>query len=151
MQDIQARRKSLWQTYYDALAPLTKLGLQLPYVPDYATKNGHMFYLVCRSLAERTALIEHLKKQSINPVFHYLSLHNSPFYAAKHDGRPLPYSDHYTDCLVRLPLYYELSEVQQHRVIQGIMGFYQQYEFPTDNSSFRSRLSPNPEVSGAHG
>ncbi|GAA3951445.1 dTDP-4-amino-4,6-dideoxygalactose transaminase [Hymenobacter algoricola] len=124
MQDIQAKRKALWQHYYDALAPLAELGVQLPQVPDYATNNGHMFYVACRSLDERTRLIEQLKGQAINPVFHYLSLHTSPFYAEKHDGRALPWSDHYTDCLIRLPLYYELSEEQQNRVIKAILEFY---------------------------
>lgn len=126
MQDIQAKRKALWQRYFEALTPLTQLGLQLPQVPEYATNNGHMFYLVCRSLDERTALIEQLKAQGINPVFHYLSLHTSPFYADKHDGRVLRWSDHYTDCLIRLPLYYELSEEQQGRITQAILRFYQQ-------------------------
>ena len=93
-------------------------------MPDYATNNGHMFYLVCRDLAERSALIDHLRQQQILPVFHYLSLHKSPFYADKHDGRNLPWSDHYADCLVRLPLYYELSEESQQHIIGCILGFY---------------------------
>lgn len=98
--------------------------MQLPHVPNYATNNGHIFYLVCRSLAERTAILAHTKAQGANPVFHYLSLHASPFYAAKHDGRQLPWSDHYSDCLIRLPLYYELSAEQQAYVIQLILDFY---------------------------
>ena len=126
LSDIQAKRIKLWEFYYKELQPLTKLGLQLPFVPSYATNNGHMFYLVCRSLVERTALIEQLKAQEINPVFHYLSLHTSPFYADKHDGRVLPWSDHYTDCLLRLPLYYELSTVQQSRITEAILAFYDQ-------------------------
>ncbi|MET4106907.1 dTDP-4-amino-4,6-dideoxygalactose transaminase [Hymenobacter sp. UYP22] len=125
MVDIQTKRKALWQRYFMALTPLVRVGVQLPQVPDYATTNGHMFYLVCRSLDERTALIDHLKAQDINPVFHYLSLHTSPFYAGKHDGRVLPWSDHYTNCLIRLPLYYELSEEQQDRTTQAILAFYQ--------------------------
>jgi dTDP-4-amino-4,6-dideoxygalactose transaminase len=124
--DIQNRRKTLWQRYYEALTPLVASGVQLPQLPEYATNNGHMFYVVCRSLDERTRLIEQLKQQGINPVFHYLSLHTSPFYAEKHDGRVLPHSDHYTDCLIRLPLYYELSEEQQNRVTQAILEFYAQ-------------------------
>jgi dTDP-4-amino-4,6-dideoxygalactose transaminase len=124
MSDIQQRRKALWQTYYEAFSSLAGLGVGLPVIPDYATNNGHMFYLVCRGLAERTALIESLKQQQILPVFHYLSLHKSPFYAEKHDGRELKWADHYTDCLVRLPLYYELSGDDQQRVIDGVLNFY---------------------------
>lgn len=126
IQDIQNKRVTLWQRYYDALLPLVSHGVQLPHVPAFVSKNGHMFYLVCRSLAERTALIEELKSQGINPVFHYLSLHTSPFYADKHDGRSLPWSDHYTDCLIRLPLYYELSMDQISRITDAILTFYRQ-------------------------
>ncbi|MCC2547902.1 dTDP-4-amino-4,6-dideoxygalactose transaminase [Hymenobacter sp. BT175] len=121
---IQQQRKAIWQRYYETLAPLRAEGVQLPEVPDYATNNGHMFYLVCRSLEERTALISQLKEQDIHPVFHYLSLHKSPFYADKHDGRQLPQADHYTDCLLRLPLYYELTEAQQNRIAEGILAYY---------------------------
>ena len=121
---IQARRKAIWQRYYDAFAPLAAQGLGLPQLPDYATNNGHMFYLLTRDLAERTALIDYLKQRQILPVFHYLSLHTSSFYATKHDGRPLPWADHYTDCLLRLPLYYELHPELQQRVIDGVFDFY---------------------------
>lgn len=125
LQDIQQRRKAIWQSYYDAFQPLAAQQVGLPVIPDYATNNGHMFYLVCRSLDERTALIEQLKKRQILPVFHYLSLHQSPFYADKHDGRELPWADRYTDCLVRLPLFYELAPEDQERVTEGVLEFYQ--------------------------
>jgi dTDP-4-amino-4,6-dideoxygalactose transaminase len=122
--DIQARRKAIWQRYYDAFVPLAAQGVSLPHLPAYATNNGHMFYLVCRDLEERTALINALKQRQVLPVFHYLSLHESPFYADKHDGRELPWADHYTDCLVRLPLYYELHPELQQRVVDGVLEFY---------------------------
>jgi dTDP-4-amino-4,6-dideoxygalactose transaminase len=124
LSDIQARRKAIWQRYYDAFATLQAQGIGLPNIPAYATNNGHMFYLVTRGLDERTALIDCLKQQQILPVFHYLSLHQSPFYADKHDGRALPWADHYTDCLVRLPLYYELHPELQQRVIDAVIEFY---------------------------
>jgi dTDP-4-amino-4,6-dideoxygalactose transaminase len=82
---------------------------QLPEVPGYATNNAHMFYIILNTLEERIALIEHLKKDGINAVFHYLSLHNSEFYKTKHDGRELKNTDRYTDCLLRLPLFFELT------------------------------------------
>jgi dTDP-4-amino-4,6-dideoxygalactose transaminase len=126
MTDIQARRKAIWQRYYDALSPLASQGVDLPHIPTYATNNGHMFYLVTRDLTERSALIDYLKQRDIMTVFHYLSLHASPFYASQHDGRPLPWADRYTDCLVRLPLYYELYPELQQRVIDGVLNFYAQ-------------------------
>ena len=82
----------------------------LPDIPEYATNNAHMFYLVCHSLTERTEIIKRLKENDILAVFHYLSLHSSEFYKDKHDGRPLPECDRYADCLVRLPMYYDLNE-----------------------------------------
>ena len=107
---IQARRQALWQHYSERLAPLAASGqFELPTIPDYATKNAHMFYLVCHSLDERSNLIARLKAAGVLAVFHYLCLHRSPYYASHHDGRPLPNCDRYEDCLVRLPMYYELT------------------------------------------
>ena len=107
---IQGKRKSLWDQYYNLLKPLADKGLfRLPDVPDYATNNAHMFYLVCNSIEERTALIKKLKENDIQAVFHYLSLHSSPYYLDKHDGRDLPNCDRYADCLVRLPLFFDLT------------------------------------------
>lgn len=109
--DIQNKRKVLWNKYYELLKPLADKGMfRLPDIPEYTTNNAHMFYLVCNNLEERTALIKKLKDNGIQAVFHYLSLHSSEFYASKHDGRDLPKCDNYADCLVRLPLFYELSE-----------------------------------------
>ncbi|MEW6772625.1 MAG: dTDP-4-amino-4,6-dideoxygalactose transaminase [Bacteroidota bacterium] len=110
LEDIQNKRLHIWQRYYQQLKPLSDVGyFELPYIPQYATNNAHMFYLVCHSLEERTKLIQHLKNKGIQAVFHYLSLHTSPFYKDKHDGRALPNSDKFSDCLVRLPMYYDLT------------------------------------------
>lgn len=125
LQDIQKRRLYLWERYYNALKPLeTQAHIHLPYIPKYATNNAHMFYILCHSLEERTALIQHLKNNQIQAVFHYISLHKSPFYKEKHDGRDLPNSDRFSDCLVRLPLFYDLSEEEQDRIIHSIIQFY---------------------------
>ena len=111
LDDIQGKRKQLWNKYYELLEPLAGQGrFTLPDIPDYTTNNAHMFYLVCNSLAERTELIKKLKGNGVLAVFHYLSLHSSDFYKDKHDGRQLPQCDRYADCLVRLPMYYDLSE-----------------------------------------
>jgi len=78
-------------------------------LPHYATQNGHLFYLVCRSVDQRTDLINKLKENGVHAVFHYLSLHKSEYYKRIHGGRELPNSDHFSEALVRLPLYYELT------------------------------------------
>lgn len=108
--EIQAKRKLLWNRYYERLAPLADKGFfTLPYIPEYASLNAHMFYLVLPDLASRTALIATMKANGILAVFHYLSLHSSEYYKDKHDGRDLVQCDRYADCLVRLPLYYDLT------------------------------------------
>jgi len=113
LEDIQRKRTSIWNRYWEQLKPLADMGqFKLPDIPDYATNNAHMFYLVCNSLHERTNLINKLKDNDILAVFHYLSLHSSEYYTDKHDGRQLPNCDCYADCLVRLPMYYELTETQ---------------------------------------
>jgi len=122
--DIQQRRRAIWQRYYAAFEPLARLGVGLPALPDYATNNGHLFYLVCRSLAERTALIAHLKQAGIWAVFHYLPLPQRAYYTARYAGPPLSWAVHYADCLVRLPLFYELSEADQQRICAEVLGFY---------------------------
>ena len=68
-----------------------------------------MFYLVCKNLEQRIKLLAYLKQHEILAVFHYISLHKSPFYLAKYEGGELPESDRFTHTLVRLPLFYELS------------------------------------------
>ena len=121
---IQNKRKKIWDSYNEALQPIKDI-VRLPFIPDYATNSAHMFYLVCESIEQRTALIEHLKLKDINAVFHYLSLHKSPFYQNKHDGRSLPISDKYEDCLVRLPFYYELKKEQIDFVGNEIKSFFE--------------------------
>ena len=125
LDEIQNKRKEHWNTYYEALKPLADKGFfELPQIPEYATNNAHMFYLVCPSLEERTKLIGVLKQNEILAVFHYLSLHSSPYYTEKHDGRVLANCDKFADCLVRLPLFYELSENDLNKIIATIKSVY---------------------------
>ncbi|WP_338760790.1 dTDP-4-amino-4,6-dideoxygalactose transaminase [Bernardetia sp. ABR2-2B] len=125
LEDIQNRRKDIWNKYYEGLKKLDEeKSVNLPKIPKYATNNAHMFYLVCNTIEERSALISKLKENDINAVFHYLSLHKSPFYTDKHDGRELPSCDKYANCLVRLPFYYELEEKEIEKVINTISEFY---------------------------
>ena len=110
--EIQRTRVETWNHYYMGLKELEDQGkVGLPYLPQGATNNAHMFYMVCRSGKERDGLIAHLKERGITAVFHYLSLHKSDFYADKHDGRTLENSDRYSDCLLRLPMYLSLIHI----------------------------------------
>ena len=70
-------------------------------------------------------LIQYLKDKGIQTVFHYLSLHKSAYYESKHDGRELPLSDYYTDTLLRLPLYYELSTEEVEKICFAIQAFFE--------------------------
>jgi dTDP-4-amino-4,6-dideoxygalactose transaminase len=125
IEPIQARRLAIHERYQRNLTALAqKEYFALPFIPEYATNNAHMKYILCRSLDERSKLVAHLKQRNIMSVFHYLSLHSSPFYADKHDGRALPNSDRYTDCLLRLPLFYELTDEQVDRVCSAIEDFF---------------------------
>lgn len=123
---IQKRRKEIWNKYYNELKDLAEKGyFSLPVIPEYATNNAHMFYIVCRSLEERSALIKYLKEHDILAVFHYLSLHKSDYYLNHFsDRRDLPNCDRYADCLVRLPMFYELTEQELSTVVESIHDFY---------------------------
>lgn len=123
--EIQTQRKHIWDIYFEGLKPLELRGdLQLPFIPSYATNNAHMFYMLCRNLDERSRLIDHLKADGVLAVFHYLSLHKSPYYEKKHDGRDLPNADRYSNCLIRLPMYFELSDPNVAKIIKSIHTFY---------------------------
>ncbi len=125
LDEIQAKRKQLWNRYYELLKPLADKGyFSLPDIPEYATNNAHMFYLILPSLYARTALIKYLKEHEIMAVFHYLSLHSSAYYADKHDGRALPECDRYADTLVRLPMYYDLSIEDVERICVLIKNYF---------------------------
>jgi len=118
---IQEKRKKVWNMYWEGLKHMgTKIKFKLPYIPDYATNNAHMFYLVCDNAEDRKALIGLCEKENIFPVSHYLSLHVSSYYRHKHDGRTIVHADRYTDGLLRLPFYYELSDEDIDSVINCI-------------------------------
>ena len=124
LDEIQSKRKQLWNRYYELLKPLADQGyFALPDIPEYASNNAHMFYLTFPSLETRTALIKHLKDKDILAVFHYLSLHSSAYYMDKHDGRELPECDRYADTLVRLPMYYDLEVEEVERICELIIEF----------------------------
>ena len=110
LDDIQGQRRRIWEIYDKALRGHLPAGFSLPELPDYASNNYHMYYLLCPSLQARTALMNYLKNNGVQATFHYLPLHSSKYYEDKHDGRQLANCDRYADTLVRLPLYYELTD-----------------------------------------
>jgi dTDP-4-amino-4,6-dideoxygalactose transaminase len=121
IETIQGRRKKILQSYWNGLSPMAvSTGIGLPDISSWATNNAHMFYLVTKNIEQRSLLIDRLKSAGVNAVFHYLSLHKSPYYIDKHDGRELPNSDRFMNCLVRLPLFYEMSESDVDEVITAV-------------------------------
>lgn len=118
IKDIQIKRKKIWDQYYNGLKDWAqKNNVGLPEVPEFATNNAHMFYLVFDNIQERSELIDRLKKNHVHAVFHYLSLHKSQFYFEKHDGRNLAMAEHYSEGLIRLPMFYELSSDDVENII----------------------------------
>ena len=126
LDDIQNKRKKLWERYFAGLQGLAAKGLiRLPQIPGYATNNGHMFYIVCRNLEERSGLIKFLKEHEVTAPFHYLSLHKSEYYLNHCDLRPeLPNCDMYADCLVRMPMFYELKLEQVDYIVELINEYF---------------------------
>lgn len=117
---IQNRRKELWNLYYKSLKPRENLGFKIVEIPNFATNNAHMFFIVFDSLEKRTKCIEKLKNNSVMAVFHYLSLHKSDYYKEKYFGEELFWSDYYTDRLLRLPMYFELTESDINKIVSLI-------------------------------
>ena len=119
LEEIQTKRISLWNQYRDGLQDLlpdVKIGL--PFIPEYTENNAHLFYLLFSDDNKRDQTINYLKSKHILSVFHYLSLHQSPFYQPRHDGRQLVNADRYSNTLLRLPMYFDLT----HEDIESIIG-----------------------------
>lgn len=123
MDDIQGKRKHIWNMYDDGLRGKMDSRIKLPVIPNDATNNAHMYYMVCPSLEYRTKLMNYLKDNGIQTTFHYLPLHSSNYYKDKHDGRILSNCDMYGDTLVRLPLFYELKDDEVFHIVKTILSF----------------------------
>lgn len=125
--EINNDRLATWDAYYEAFRHLAKEGLvELPVIPADCVHNAHMFYLKCRSLEERTRLIQYLRERDIQAVFHYVPLHSAP--AGLKFGRFHGPDEHTTpdsDRLVRLPMYYGLTKADRDAVIAAVGEFYQ--------------------------
>lgn len=125
--EINDDRLRTWNAYYQAFAPLAEAGkVELPVIPDGCTHNAHMFYLKCKDLEERTRLISYMKSNEILCVFHYIPLHSAPagLKYGRFSGEDV-YTTKESDRLVRLPMYYGLTERERAAVIGAVQDFYQ--------------------------
>ncbi len=125
LEEITARRRASYEFYRRSLKPLeVEELLQLPRIPEDCRSNYHMFYVLLRDRCARDGLLDHLKTENITAVFHYIPLHSSPmgkkFGCAEND---LPVTNDVSGRLLRLPLYYDISEEEQTRVVDGICAF----------------------------
>lgn len=125
-EEINKNRLKSWNTYYAELRDLAERELiELPYIPKDCEHNAHMFYIKVRDMEERSKLINYLKQNGIMATFHYVPLHSSP--AGKHFGR-FQGDDIYTtkesERLLRLPMYYGISDEQIYKVVEYVNKFY---------------------------
>lgn len=122
---IQKRRKEIWERYNNTLMKHENKGyFSIPIIPRFASNNAHMYYIVCRSYNEREDLLNYLKSKNISAAFHYLSLHSSKYYSSFHDNRILSNCDRFANCLLRLPLFPELTDEQIDYINQSILFFF---------------------------
>lgn len=125
LNQIQERRQKIWLKYFSLLSDLAKKGyFSLPEIPDFSTNNAHLFHIVCRSEIERSRLTEFLMEKEIHAIFHYRSLHKSKYFIGKHDGRNLPNCDKFSDCLLRLPIYYDMKNEEIECVCGKLINFF---------------------------
>ena len=123
--DIQSKRTAIWNRYKENLQELNDNGkFIVPSLPDFATNNARMFFIITNDINERSELIKHLRSNEIHAVFHYLALHNSEYYSEKHDGRELSNSVMFENCLLRLPLFNDLRLDQVDFICESIKEFY---------------------------
>lgn len=124
-EEIQAKRKWIWQTYAAELADWAKAnGVVQPVVPEGVDPSWHIYYLLLPDLERRTALIDHLKRSGVNTVFHYLPLHLSEK-GREYGGKPgdMPVTESVSDRLIRLPLFYDMGEIEMEQVLNAVTAF----------------------------
>lgn len=121
--EIQRRRRAIWEHYAANLSSWAATNdVRLPHVPAQCEQSFHMFYLLLPSLERRQALIAHLRERGISAAFHYVPLHRSPV-GERHGGGVCPVTESVSDCLMRLPFFYDLDEHAQARVVQAVTEF----------------------------
>jgi dTDP-4-amino-4,6-dideoxygalactose transaminase len=122
--EIQEKRIAIWKRYSEGLNELADSGYGLPIIPEYASNNAHLFYIICSNLKQRTNLIAHLNAHGIKAVFHYQPLHESKYYKQIHPSTPnLPNSVKFGDTLVRLPLFAGLEIADQNFIIEKVLEY----------------------------
>ena len=122
LEKIQTRRKDIWRNYREGLTDwASKKEVELPTIPDYSTNNAHMFYLAMPTGEDRNRFIQFLREKGINAVFHYQSLHQSAYAKERGWEGSALHSDRYSECLVRLPFYFELEELS---IINCLKNYY---------------------------
>ena len=125
-QRINDKRIRIWNYYYENLAELEKRGfIKRPVIPDKIDYNGHLFYILTKNAGIRPKLIKYLKSKKISTVFHYIPLHSSPagLKYAKFVGS-LKVTDDYSQRLIRLPLFFDMTKAQLENVVEEIKNFY---------------------------
>ena len=120
---IQKKRIEIWNSYYNKLKDIPQISL--PKIPDYASNNGHMFYFTCKTEDIRNNLIKHLKNKNITATFHYQCLHKSPYYTLNNKVIKLPNAEKFEKRLIRLPLYFELSDDDIYFISNEIKYFFE--------------------------
>jgi dTDP-4-amino-4,6-dideoxygalactose transaminase len=121
MDQIQQKRIQIWEYYKEALAELAQSGkIKTCSIPEYSTNNAHLFYIDCLTLDNRDRIIRELKSSGVWAVFHYLSLHSSEFYKNRYEGNALVNADHFSNSLLRLPMFVELKRADQDHVINSL-------------------------------
>src|SRR5690606_23394013 len=103
------------------------LGIRTPTIPDYAVNNAHMYYIIAKDGRQRAFILKRMKESGILAVFHYLSLHKSEFFTNSHDGRALPWSDLYSETLIRLPFFIELTLEQVDKISKTLLEIIAEY------------------------
>ena len=125
LDQIQLKRKHLWDIYNELLKPLCKKNvLKINVVPSYANHNAHIFYFILNNSETKMKLSEYLRQHNIQAHSHYLALHKSPLFLYKHDGRQLPNADRFENCLLRMPLYNDLTEGDIKYITEVIINFF---------------------------
>ncbi len=126
MEEIAHRRKRIYEFYTERLAPLEQGGsLCCPFIPEDCQINHHMIYILLENEKTRSALIEHLKERNIHAVFHYVPLHSSPMGESLGFSKGmLPETESVSQRLLRLPMFYEITEEEQSRVVAAISSFF---------------------------
>ena len=121
LSEIQTKRIQIWNRYNSHFSnKLGEFGIKTPTIPSYADNNAHMYYIITKDDCQRDFVLQRIKESGILAVFHYLSLHKSEFFKKWHDGRDLPFSDLYSDTLIRMPFFFELTMEQVDSISQAL-------------------------------